>query len=108
MLKKIECEELISALPADRISDIDWENINEAEHLDSLTGYPIPNLSRLFWIRCLGGKAPLTGLVFWFLKRKSIHIRHPFSSTLFPDRAPHGKVLLTTFVGGERARSSIN
>ena len=25
-----------------------------------------------------------------------------FSSTLFPNRAPRGKVLLTTFVGGER------
>ena len=25
-----------------------------------------------------------------------------FSSTLFPQRAPNGKVLLTTFVGGER------
>ena len=25
-----------------------------------------------------------------------------FSSTIFPGRAPHGHVLLTTFVGGER------
>ena len=105
MLKKFECEELISALPADRISDIDWENINEAEHLDSLTSVTqFPICLAYFGLDASAVKHPLDGFGFLVPEKENLSILGTlFSSTLFPDRAPHGKVLLTTFVGGERA-----
>jgi oxygen-dependent protoporphyrinogen oxidase len=46
---------------------------------------------------------PLDGFGFLVPEKENLRILGTlFSSTLFPERAPKGHVLLTTFVGGER------
>ncbi len=99
-----ECDEVISTLPIQKSINIDWKNLNAAENLSDLhqvTHYPLS--LAYFGVDREKIKHPLDGFGFLVPEKENLSILGTlFSSTLFPQRAPNGKVLLTTFVGGER------
>ena len=97
-------DELICTLPATQISSIKWTNVKNSKDLNVLSTAPHFPLSLVF----LGFEReqiehPLDGFGFLVPELENRKILGTlFSSTLFSNRAPEGKVLLTTFVGGER------
>ena len=99
-----ECDEVISTLPIQKSINIEWKNLNAAENLSDLhqvTHYPLS--LAYFGVDREKIKHPLDGFGFLVPEKENLSILGTlFSSTLFPQRAPNGKVLLTTFVGGER------
>ena len=99
-----ECEEVFSTLPIQKSINIEWKNLTASENLSNLhqvTHYPLTLV--YFGVDRVKIKHPLDGFGFLVPEKENLSILGTlFSSTLFPQRAPHGKVLLTTFVGGER------
>ena len=97
-------DEVICTIPAHKLSLIDWENIEGRDTIPIMAQAPHFPLSLVF----LGFERkdvshPLDGFGFLVPEVEQMDILGTlFSSTLFPGRAPSGKVLLTTFVGGER------
>ncbi|MDG1139531.1 MAG: protoporphyrinogen oxidase [Opitutales bacterium] len=98
------CDEVISTIPVDQISNIIWDNLKGQEHLSNLmevTHFPLSMV--FFGIGREEISHNLDGFGFLVPEKEKLSILGTlFSSTLFENRAPHGKVLLTTFVGGER------
>ena len=86
------------------MNNINWINLNNQELLEDLTKVLHPPLSLVY----LGYKRkqirhPLDGFGFLVPEVEKFEILGTlFSSTLFPNRAPKDKILLTSFVGGER------
>jgi len=103
-LSELVCDEVISTIPVDQISNITWENIKGRENFNNLTKVTYFPLSMVF----LGMKKEsiehnLDGFGFLVPQKENLSILGTlFSSTLFENRAPKGNILLTTFVGGER------
>jgi len=103
-LSELVCDEVISTIPVDQISNITWENIKGRENFNNLTKVTYFPLSMVF----LGMKKDsiehnLDGFGFLVPRKENLSILGTlFSSTLFENRAPKGNILLTTFVGGER------
>ena len=103
-LSELVCDEVISTIPVDQISNITWENIKGRENFNNLTKVTYFPLSMVF----LGMKKDsiehnLDGFGFLVPQKENLSILGTlFSSTLFENRAPKGNILLTTFVGGER------
>ena len=103
-LSELVCDEVISTIPIDQISNITWGNIQGAENFNDLTKVTSFPLSIVF----LGMKKEsiehnLDGFGFLVPQKENLSILGTlFSSTLFENRAPKGNILLTTFVGGER------
>jgi oxygen-dependent protoporphyrinogen oxidase len=101
---ELVCDEVISTIPVDQISNITWENIKGRENFNNLTKVTYFPLSMVF----LGMKKEsiehnLDGFGFLVPQKENLSILGTlFSSTLFENRAPEGNILLTTFVGGER------
>jgi len=99
-----ECDEIISTLPIQKSITIDWKNLTASEKLSDLhqvTHYPLS--LAYFGVDRAMIKHALDGFGFLVPEKENLSILGTlFSSTLFPQRAPNGKVLLTTFVGGER------
>jgi oxygen-dependent protoporphyrinogen oxidase len=101
---ELVCDEVISTIPVDQISNITWENIKGRENFNNLTKVTYFPLSMVF----LGMKKEsiehnLDGFGFLVPQKENLSILGTlFSSTLFENRAPKGNILLTTFVGGER------
>ena len=97
-------DEVICTLPAHCLLEIDWLGIGCRENLKVLASalnYPI-NLVYLGYDEAQV-KTPLDGFGFLAPEKENLNILGSlFSSTLFPGRAPPGKILLTTFIGGER------
>ena len=97
-------DEIICTLPSHRLASIEWKDLHREDLLNILAKASHPPLAMTFLgiqKECIAH--PLDG--FGFLvpeveKRKILGTL--FSSTLFPNRAPKGKALLTTFIGGER------
>ncbi|MDC3335843.1 FAD-dependent oxidoreductase, partial [Opitutales bacterium] len=91
-------------VPSHKILSLKWENIKGMEELDTLASSKHFPLALVY----LGFKRedinhPLDGFGFLVPEIEKLNILGTlFSSTLFPERAPDGQVLLTTFVGGER------
>ena len=98
------CDEVISTIPVDQISNIDWENIKGQENFTNLmqvTHFPLSMV--FFGMDREEISHNLDGFGFLVPEKEKLSILGTlFSSTLFENRAPKGKVLLTTFVGGER------
>jgi oxygen-dependent protoporphyrinogen oxidase len=103
-ISEFVCDEVISTIPVDQISNISWENIKGREKFNDLTKVTYFPLSMVF----LGMKKEsiehnLDGFGFLVPQKENLSILGTlFSSTLFENRAPKGNILLTTFVGGER------
>lgn len=103
-ISEFVCDEVISTIPVDQISNISWENIKGRETFNDLTKVTYFPLSMVF----LGMKKEsiehnLDGFGFLVPQKENLSILGTlFSSTLFENRAPKGNILLTTFVGGER------
>jgi oxygen-dependent protoporphyrinogen oxidase len=103
-LSEHEFDQVISTIPSHKIKSIEWENIENKKQLDVLSSSTHHPLALVF----LGYKRkdvthPLDGFGFLVPEVENMKILGTlFSSTLFPNRAPEGQVLLTTFVGGER------
>ena len=97
-------ERLVCTLPAHKLKDLKWENLEEIDALETLSAaphHPVAILHHGFRREDVGHA--LDGFGFLVPDKENLHILGTlFSSTLFPGRAPEGKVLLTTFVGGER------
>ena len=97
-------DEVICTLPAHQLGKVTWENVAQAEKISTLQEASHFPLSIVF----LGFDEKdvthsLDGFGFLVPEAENMNILGSlFSSTLFPGRAPPGKVLLTTFVGGER------
>ena len=97
-------DEIFCTLPSHRLNNINWINLNNQELLEDLTKVVHPPLSLVY----LGYKRkqirhPLDGFGFLVPEVEKFEILGTlFSSTLFPNRAPKDKILLTSFVGGER------
>ena len=102
--EEVICDNVICSIPAHQLMSIEWigvqgyellKNLSNARHFPlSLVyhGYERKNISH-----------PLNGFGFLVPEVENRKILGTlFSSTIFPGRAPHGHVLLTTFVGGER------
>lgn len=103
-ISEFVCDEVISTIPVDQISNISWGNIKGREKFNDLTKVTYFPLSMVF----LGMKKEsiehnLDGFGFLVPQKENLSILGTlFSSTLFENRAPKGNILLTTFVGGER------
>ena len=97
-------DRLVCALPAHRLNGLQWENLAEEDTLETLSGaphYPVAILHHGFRREEVGHA--LDGFGYLVPEKENLKVLGTlFSSTLFPGRAPEGKVLLTTFVGGER------
>ncbi len=98
-------DEVISTLPSHCLNKIEWKGIQNNHLIEELTSAYHPPLALTF----LGFKReqiehPLDGFGFLVPEVEQMKILGTlFSSTLFPNRAPKGHVLLTSFVGGERS-----
>jgi oxygen-dependent protoporphyrinogen oxidase len=103
-LRENHYDEVICAIPAHKLTLIDWENVEKTDAIDTMAQAPHFPLSLVY----LGFERkdvshPLDSFGFLVPEVEQMDILGTlFSSTLFPGRAPSGKVLLTTFVGGER------
>ena len=97
-------DQLICALPASKLLDIEWKGLVGEELLPNLaaaTHYPLSLVYHGYDQAKVNH--PLDGFGFLVPEVEKRNILGTlFSSTLFPGRAPKNKVLLTTFVGGER------
>ena len=99
-----EFDQVISTVPSHKLDCIEWQNIKDHEKLSVLTSSTHHPLAMVY----LGYKRenishPLDGFGFLVPEVEKLKILGTlFSSTLFPGRAPDGRVLLTTFIGGER------
>jgi oxygen-dependent protoporphyrinogen oxidase len=98
--ESINCKSLVVGTPAWVASEL---TTPLSEELSELLGeVPYPPLA----IVCISYdeaavRAPVTGFGFLAVPGEGLAIMGClFSSSLFPDRAPEGKVLFTTFVGG--------
>jgi len=98
-------DEVISTLPSHCLNKIKWKGIQNNHLIEELTSAYHPPLALTF----LGFKReqiehPLDGFGFLVPEVEQMKILGTlFSSTLFPNRAPKGHVLLTSFMGGERS-----
>lgn len=96
--------QVICALPAHQLSEIEWVGLDRAERMEDLadsTHFPLALVFHGYEKRNI--KHPLNGFGFLVPEVENRKILGSlFSSTLFPDRAPQNHALLTTFVGGER------
>ena len=96
--------QVVCTLPAHQLSEIDWIGLDRAEAMDDLTNsthFPLALVFHGYEKQKI--KHPLNGFGFLVPEVENRKILGTlFSSTLFPDRAPHNHALLTTFVGGER------
>ena len=103
-LRENQYDEVICTIPAHKLGLIDWEDVVGEDAIPIMAQAPHFPLSLVF----LGFERkdvalPLDGFGFLVPEAEQMSILGTlFSSTLFPGRAPSGKVLLTTFVGGER------
>ena len=97
-------DEVICTLPAHQLGKVSWQNVAQSENLSTLkeaVHFPISVVFLGFDEKDV--THPLDGFGFLVPEVENMDILGSlFSSTLFPGRAPPGKVLLTTFVGGER------
>ena len=97
-------DEIICTLPSHSLSNITWKNLKGSAKIDEVSDtqeYPL-NLVYLGFDESQV-RHPLDGFGFLVPEGEKLNILGSlFSSTLFPGRSPKGKVLLTTFVGGER------
>ncbi len=97
-------DEVACSLPAHALQSIEWTGLNEAHDLAPLADATHHPLSVVY----LGYdsnlvKRPLDGFGFLVPEGEKRRILGAlFSSSIFPERAPAGKALLTIFVGGER------
>ncbi|MEC7801244.1 MAG: protoporphyrinogen oxidase [Verrucomicrobiota bacterium] len=98
-------DKVISTLPSHTLKKIEWKGINKTHLIEDLASAYHPPLALTF----LGFKReqiahPLDGFGFLVPEVERMKILGTlFSSTLFPNRAPQGHILLTSFVGGERS-----
>ena len=97
-------DEVICALPAHKLPEIDWIGLEKTELIEDLsksTHFPLALVFHGYEKQNI--KHPLNGFGFLVPEIENRQILGTlFSSTLFPGRAPVNHALLTTFVGGER------
>ena len=97
-------DEVVCTLPAHQLAKVSWQNVARSENLSLLqkaSHFPLSVVFLGFEEKAVSH--PLDGFGFLVPEAENLNILGSlFSSTLFPGRAPTGKVLLTTFVGGER------
>ena len=96
-------DEVICTLPSHALTEISWKNLKGSDQISGISEtreYPLNLVYLGFDASHI--KHPLDGFGFLVPERENLSILGSlFSSTLFPGRAPEGKVLLTTFIGGE-------
>ena len=97
-------DEVICTLPSHQLGKVSWENVAKAEKISSLQEAPHFPLSIVYQgFDKKDVPHPLDGFGFLVPEIEKMDILGSlFSSTLFPNRAPSDKVLISTFVGGER------
>ncbi len=99
-----EFKEVIVTIPSHKLNSIEWNNLKEQKEIVTLGNaihFPMA-LSYLGYNKDQISH-PLDGFGFLVPEVENLKILGTlFSSTLFAGRAPEGKVLLTTFIGGER------
>ena len=97
-------DSVLCALPAHKLTDVEWENLEIQEDLDLLAASPHHPVAALHHgFRREDVEHALDGFGFLVPRKENLRILGTlFSSTLFSGRAPDGHVLLTTFAGGER------
>ncbi len=97
-------DSVFCALPAHKLSAIAWENLKSQEDISIVAEAPHHPVTVIYHgFRANDVGHPLDGFGFLVPRKENLGILGTlFSSTLFPERAPEGHVLLTTFVGGER------
>jgi oxygen-dependent protoporphyrinogen oxidase len=102
--KEERANRIVCSVPTHALESIEWEGLAESDSLKTLASahhYPIAVVQLGFPREDVGH--PLDGFGFLVPEKENLRILGTlFSSTLFPERAPEGHVLLTTFVGGER------
>ena len=95
---------ICTSIPAHQLMSIDWNGLHKKElieHLADAKHYPLALVYHGYEKENISH--PLNGFGFLVpsVEKEKI-LGTLFSSTIFPGRAPKNKVLLTTFVGGER------
>jgi oxygen-dependent protoporphyrinogen oxidase len=101
--ESMECGSLVSAVPAFAVPHLPWSaDLRAATAFLHRVEYPPVSVVALGFSRD-SVRHPLDGFGMLVPAVEDRHILGTiFSSSLFPDRAPSGRVLLTTFVGGAR------
>jgi len=97
-------DEVICTLPSHQLGKVRWENVAQTENISTLQEAPHFPLSIVYQgFDKKDVSHPLDGFGFLVPEIERMDILGSlFSSTLFPNRAPSDKVLISTFVGGER------
>lgn len=97
-------DEVICTLPSHQLGKVRWENVAQTENITTLQEAPHFPLSIVYQgFEKKDVSHPLDGFGFLVPEIEKMDILGSlFSSTLFPNRAPSDKVLVSTFVGGER------
>jgi oxygen-dependent protoporphyrinogen oxidase len=101
--ESMECGSLVSAVPAFAVPHLPWSaDLRAATAFLHRVEYPPVSVVALGFSRD-SVRHPLDGFGMLVPAAEDRRILGTiFSSSLFPDRAPSGRVLLTTFVGGAR------
>ena len=101
--ESMECGSLVSAVPAFAVPHLPWSaDLRAATAFLQRVEYPPVSVVALGFSRD-SVRHPLDGFGMLVPAAEDRRILGTiFSSSLFPDRAPSGRVLLTTFVGGAR------
>lgn len=97
-------DEVICTLPSHQLGKVRWKNIDQTKKISTLQEAPHFPLSIVYQgFEKKDISHPLDGFGFLVPEIEKLDILGSlFSSTLFPNRAPSDKVLISTFVGGER------
>ena len=97
-------DQLICTLPSHQVNEIEWLGLRETQLIGQLSDavhYPLALVYHGYDREQVAH--PLNGFGFLVPEMENRQILGTlFSSTIFSGRAPENKVLLTTFVGGER------
>jgi oxygen-dependent protoporphyrinogen oxidase len=100
----IECGAVLLALPSHKIASLELKTAPAPDISPLAQVYYPPVASVVLGFRRADVKHPLDGFGMLIPKKEGFGILGAlFSSSLFPNRAPEGEVLVTCYIGGARA-----
>jgi oxygen-dependent protoporphyrinogen oxidase len=102
--RQVECSAVLLALPSHKIAALKIENTPALEMTPLSQVYYPPVASVVLGFHREDVAHPLDGFGMLIPEKERLNILGAlFSSTLFPNRAPAGEVLITCYLGGARA-----
>jgi oxygen-dependent protoporphyrinogen oxidase len=102
--RRIECGAVLLALPSHKIASLEIDTAPALDVLSLADVYYPPVASVVLGFHRAEVAHPLDGFGMLIPEKERFNILGAlFSSSLFPNRAPEGEVLITSYIGGARA-----